>query len=85
MTLGLGTDYEGEVVASLVRRQPSPAGARAVLYIHGYNDYFFQRHVADFYARQGISFYALDLRKHGRSLRSYQTASPLNPGRPGAR
>jgi len=75
MTLGLGTDYEGEVVASLVRRQPSPAGSRAVLYIHGYNDYFFQRHVADFYARNGISFYALDLRKHGRSLRSYQTAS----------
>lgn len=75
MTLAMGTDYEGEVVATLVRRQPRPTGPKAVLYIHGYNDYFFQKHVADFYVRRGISFYALDLRKHGRSLLPHQTAS----------
>jgi alpha-beta hydrolase superfamily lysophospholipase len=74
MTLAMGTDYEGEVVATLVRRQPSAASSRAVLYIHGYNDYFFQKHVADFYASVGISFYALDLRKYGRSLLPHQTA-----------
>jgi len=45
-----------------------------VLYVHGYNDYFFQEHVADFYAGLGISFYALDLRKHGRSMLPHQTA-----------
>jgi len=45
-----------------------------VLYVHGYNDYFFQKHVADFYTGLGISFYALDLRKHGRSLLPRQTA-----------
>jgi alpha-beta hydrolase superfamily lysophospholipase len=75
MTLAMGTDYEGEVVATLVRRQPRSAGTRAVLYIHGYNDYFFQTHVADFYVRRGISFYALDLRKHDRSLLPHQTPS----------
>jgi alpha-beta hydrolase superfamily lysophospholipase len=74
MTLAMGTDYEGEVIATLVRRPPDLQGRRAVLYVHGYNDYFFQRHVADFYVGLGISFYALDLRKHGRSLLPHQTA-----------
>ena len=74
MTLALGKDFEGEVTATLVRRLADHKGRRAVLYVHGYNDYFFQRHVADFYAGLGISFYALDLRKYGRSLLPHQTA-----------
>jgi alpha-beta hydrolase superfamily lysophospholipase len=74
MTLPMGRDYQGEVIATLVRRQSDLAGRRAVLYVHGYNDYFFQEHVADFYTSLGISFYALDLRKHGRSLLPQQTA-----------
>ena len=75
MTLAMGRDHEGEVIATLVRRQSDRPGRRAVLYLHGYNDYFFHKHVADFYAGLGISFYALDLRKHGRSLLPHQTAS----------
>ena len=75
MTLALGRDYEGEVIATLVRRQSDLEGRRAVLYVHGYNDYFFQKHVADFYTSLGITFYALDLRKCGRSLMPHQTAS----------
>jgi alpha-beta hydrolase superfamily lysophospholipase len=74
MTLAMGNDYEGNVTATLVRRQPSIRHRRAVLYVHGYNDYFFQRHVADFYVGLGVSFYALDLRKYGRSLMPHQTA-----------
>ena len=74
MTLALGEDYEGVVTATLVRRAADQKGRRAVLYVHGYNDYFFHKHVADFYAGLGISFYALDLRKHGRSLLPRQTA-----------
>ncbi|MGH9061081.1 MAG: alpha/beta hydrolase, partial [Acidimicrobiales bacterium] len=45
----------------------------AVLYVHGYNDYFFQRELADFFADRGAAFYALDLRKYGRSLRAHHT------------
>ena len=75
MTLALGRDYEGEVIATLVRRPSDRPGRRAVLYLHGYNDYFFHQHVAEFYGGLGISFYALDLRKHGRSLLPHQTAS----------
>lgn len=71
--LELGCDAEGPVVATLVRRHCRTASRRAVLWIHGYSDYFFQTHVADWFVAHGYSFYALDLRKHGRSLRPYQT------------
>lgn len=76
-TLPLPDDDEGEVVATLVRhRPPGSEGtrpARAVLYLHGWNDYFFQTGLAEFWHAQGAAFYALDLRKYGRSLRPHQT------------
>ena len=76
-TLALADDDEGEVVATLVRYRPaSPEPvrpARAVLYLHGWNDYFFQRGLAEYWHSQGAAFYALDLRKYGRSLRAHQT------------
>ncbi|MCP2341956.1 alpha/beta hydrolase [Actinomadura rupiterrae] len=71
--LPLGEDAEGEVVATLVRRRGERPSRRAVLYVHGFVDYFFQRHLADFYVARGFDFYALDLRKYGRSLRPHQT------------
>lgn len=64
-------DAEGEVVATLVRR--TAPGRKAVLYVHGFVDYFFQAHLADFFIERGYSFYALDLRKYGRSLLPHQT------------
>ncbi|NNJ63151.1 MAG: alpha/beta hydrolase [Dactylosporangium sp.] len=73
--IDLGCDREGPVRATLVRRlagTTTPADA-AVLYLHGFVDYFFQRHLGDFYCGQGIDFYALDLRKYGRSLMRHQT------------
>jgi len=65
-------DYDGEVVATLVRL-PQPQSPRgAVLYIHGFSDYFFQLHMAQRFSAEGYAFHALDLRKHGRSLRERQ-------------
>ncbi len=85
-TMTFEPDDEGEVVATLVRRQPAgttaagspddPAavpGRRAVLYLHGFDDYFFQAHLGDAWAEQCYDFYALDLRKYGRSLRPGQS------------
>jgi alpha-beta hydrolase superfamily lysophospholipase len=43
-----------------------------VLYVHGWNDYFFQTHLADVWHRLGFAFYAVDLRRYGRSLRPGQ-------------
>ena len=45
-----------------------------VLYLHGWADYFLQTELADYFEDHGASFYALDLRKFGRSLHEYQTA-----------
>jgi alpha-beta hydrolase superfamily lysophospholipase len=72
-TLTLSDDDEGTVVATLVsRKAPNPTG-RAVLHLHGFADYFFQTSVADYWTERGYDFYALDLRKYGRSLRPHQT------------
>ena len=67
----------GEDVATLVRhRAPNSfslgSAKRAMLYVHGFNDYFFQRHVAEHFAARGYAFYAVDLRGYGRSLREDQ-------------
>jgi alpha-beta hydrolase superfamily lysophospholipase len=73
MTLPLPDDDEGEVVATLVRRRASAPTGRAVLYVHGFVDYFFQTNLAEHYTSRGFDFYALDLRKYGRSIRPHQT------------
>lgn len=61
------------MVATLVRRRASAPTRHAVLYVHGFVDYFFQTHLADFYVDRGWDFYAIDLRKYGRSLLPHQT------------
>ena len=68
---------DGPLVATLVRSVPDPpAGLESplqgidVLYIHGWSDYFFQRDLAEFWTQRGARFYALDLRRYGRSLRA---------------
>ncbi|UTX53216.1 alpha/beta hydrolase [Leucobacter aridicollis] len=45
-----------------------------VLYVHGWSDYFFQTDLARFWTERGARFFALDLRRYGRSLRPGQTA-----------
>ena len=71
--LGPDPDDEGEIAATLIRKSV-PAGAKhAVLALHGYTDYFFNTELADAFAARGFAFYALDLRKCGRSWREGQT------------
>lgn len=53
--------------AVLVRPLERAVSDRAILYVHGWNDYFFHGHVADYWAEQGYDFCALDLRRYGRS------------------
>lgn len=72
-TIALGDDDEGPVVTTLVRREPSEPTRKAVLYVHGFNDYFFNTDYAEWWAARGYTFYAVDLRKYGRSLRPWQT------------
>jgi alpha-beta hydrolase superfamily lysophospholipase len=66
------TAPDGPADPVLVRRRCTHPGTKAVLYIHGYTDYFFQTHLADFYNQHGLHFYAVDLRRHGRALQAHQ-------------
>lgn len=72
LELDFTNDYDGRVSATLVRLRAGEAPRGAVLYVHGFADYFFQRHMAERFAAEGYAFHALDLRKHGRSLHAHQ-------------
>jgi alpha-beta hydrolase superfamily lysophospholipase len=68
-TINHPDDYAGKVVSSVVRLLPDgKRPKRAVLYVHGYNDYFFQEEMGREFNDSGYAFYAVDLRKYGRSL-----------------
>ena len=82
-TVELPRDEEGELCATLVRHLPAEdpwaiSGTPdeptfTCLFIHGWNDYFFQRELARHISLAGGAFYAIDLSKYGRSLRKWQT------------
>ncbi|UBM63346.1 alpha/beta hydrolase [Candidatus Sulfidibacterium hydrothermale] len=71
-TLTMKPDDEGEVVATLIEKKAANHSKKALLYIHGFNDYFFQDHFAEWANQQGFNFYALELRKYGRSILPHQ-------------
>ena len=45
---------------------------KAFLYVHGFNDYFFQKEMGERYVDSGYNFYAVDLRRYGRSRLPWQ-------------
>lgn len=63
-----GKDYSGQVRSTIIRRMSPCGGDRGVLYVHGYNDYFFQDEMATQFVDSCYNFYAVDLRKYGRSI-----------------
>lgn len=66
--IDMPNDYSGRVVSTVVRRLCDGSTDKAVLYVHGYNDYFFQRELGEKFNKHGYNFYAVDLRKYGRSI-----------------
>lgn len=66
-TFHMGSDYSGEVRSTLTTKLPLLDSKRAILYIHGYSDYFFQSEMAQRFHDSSYNFYAIDLRKYGRS------------------
>ena len=65
-------DYEGKVKSVLIFRPSAHNTKKAILYVHGYIDYFFQTELADHFNEWGYNFYAIDLRKYGRALMPHQ-------------
>jgi alpha-beta hydrolase superfamily lysophospholipase len=74
-TIVLPDDYEGKVTSTIIRKKNPKRTTKAILCIHGFNDYFFQEIIADEFLKNGFHFYALDLRKYGRSILRYQKSN----------
>ncbi len=70
--LRLKDDYEGITEAHLIERKAKSRSQKAILYIHGFIDHFFQNNIADWANDLNINFYALCLRKYGISLLPHQ-------------
>ena len=70
--LELKDDYEGEVIATLISSENNRGEAPAVLYIHGWIDYFFHAHMGEVLNNAGYDLYALELRKYGHSYLDHQ-------------
>jgi len=71
-TIELLPDYEGRVTSTLISSKFNVGNRKSVLYLHGYIDYFFHPHLCEKFHDHGIDFYALDLRKYGRSILQHQ-------------
>ena len=80
VSTGAGLEWRGDILpgfeqaplppVTMIRRTDQPDNPRAIaVHIHGYNDYFFQSHMADAFAQLGCAFYAVDMRRAGRSLK----------------
>lgn len=67
-----GEAFDGPVRSTIVRLVENPKTTRGILYIHGFNDYFFQSEMGKLYADSGYAFYAVDLRRYGRSKEPWQ-------------
>ena len=76
-----GIDYSGNVRCAIIRKKARQNTERGVLYIHGFSDYFFQKEMANRFIEQGYNFYAVDLRKYGRSFTQGQNVSGKKFGR----
>lgn len=62
-------DYQGKVLSTIIRPDTTLQRHRGILYIHGFNDYFFQSALCDSVISHSWNFTAVDLRRYGRSLR----------------
>ncbi|MDD4032262.1 MAG: alpha/beta hydrolase [Bacteroidales bacterium] len=72
ITFTFPDDYEGKVIATLIKTKGAESSEKAILYLHGFADYFFQEHLAAASHLEEIRFYALELRKCGRSRLPHQ-------------
>lgn len=67
-----GEAFDGPCRSTIVRKLNPNKTHKAFLYIHGFNDYFFQSEMGDRFIDSGYNFYAVDLRRYGRSREPWQ-------------
>lgn len=67
-----GEAFDGPCRSTIVRLLHGRGSRKAFLYVHGFNDYFFQSEMGERYVDSGYNFYAVDLRRYGRSRLPWQ-------------
>ncbi len=67
-----GVAFDGPCRSTVIRRLCKDSSRRAILYVHGFNDYFFQSEMGNRFVDSGYNFYAVDLRRYGRSKLEWQ-------------
>lgn len=67
-----GEAFDGPCRSTIVRLKAEARSKRGFLYVHGFNDYFFQSEMGREFVDSGYHFYAVDLRRYGRSWEPWQ-------------
>ena len=67
-----GEAFDGPCRSTIIRKLATKPTSHAFLYIHGFNDYFFQKEMGERFVDSGFNFYAVDLRRYGRSREPWQ-------------
>lgn len=67
-----GEAFDGPVRSTIIRLRGPKNSKKGFLYIHGFNDYFFQGEMGRQFVDSGYHFYAVDLRRYGRSRLPWQ-------------
>lgn len=67
-----GKAFDGPCRCTIVRKLSKTPSKKAYLYVHGFNDYFFQSEMGELFTDSGYNFYAVDLRRYGRSWQPWQ-------------
>lgn len=67
-----GEAFDGPCKSTIIRKLAPGKSKKAYLYIHGFNDYFFQKEMGERFVDSGFNFYAVDLRRYGRSREPWQ-------------
>ena len=67
-----GEAFDGPCRSTIIRKLDPKGSKRAYLYVHGFNDYFFQSEMGERYVDSCFNFYAVDLRRYGRSRLPWQ-------------
>lgn len=67
-----GDAFDGPCRSTIIRKLNPKGSQKAYLYVHGFNDYFFQKEMGERFVDSGYNFYAVDLRRYGRSWEPWQ-------------
>lgn len=67
-----GDAFDGPARSTIIRLRCPKRSKKAFLYVHGFNDYFFQAEMGRIFVDSGYHFYAVDLRRYGRSRLPWQ-------------